>query len=422
MNEPIRVLYVEAYPGFRGAQRSLATLASCWQRGAAVQATVRCTHEGRAAQGYRALGIPVEIHPAPKELREVGGGLTRRGLPGLLALLPRLLADSLRWFRRLRADPPDLVHCNQARGALLVGPAARALGLPLLWHQRGRLDLPPIARRLATALATDIVCVSNDVRECFPPSLRSRIRVVPNAFDSEHRPAPETVAARREWLEAEAARQGAGEAPIHLVTASSFLPYKGLHHLVDALGSLLEHRPDLRRRLVWTLLGDSESDPARERYRRELELRIENLTHAPVVLWAGWQQAPLPFLAAADLVLLPTVASETFRFRDGTRARAECSEGLPRTVLEALALGRAVIATDVAGVRDLIEHEESGWVVPPGDPGALERAIEELVDDPERRQRLGRAGARRAEGFAPGTMANTMTDLYREILERRWRR
>lgn len=427
----MKVLYVEAYPGFRGAQRSLATLVGSLVRpvagspDAAVDPTIRCTHAGRAADGYRRQGLRVEIHPAPARLLELGGGLARRGLAGQLATVGLgLVPDTWRWLRRLRLERPDLVHCNQARGVLLAGPAARLLGLPVIWHQRGLLDLPGWARTLASRLATDTVCVSTAVRESLPEGIRHRARVIANGIDTGSLPDQSTVLDRRHRLEAEAARLGARAGAVHLVTASSFLPYKGLHHLATALGALLHRRPDWRQRLVWTVLGDSEGDPARERYRHHLEQQVAALPHAPTVFWAGWLDDPLPVLAAADLVVLPTLEAETFRFADGETLDVTCSEGLPRTVLEALALGRVVVATDVAGVRDLVVDGESGKIVPPGDPEALARTLETLLDSAARRHRLGEAARQRAKLFSAKTKGEEMMSLYHQILTHghTWRR
>ena len=79
------------------------------------------------------------------------------------------------------------------------------------------------------------------------------------------------------------------------------------------------------------------------------------------------------------------------------------SEGLPRVVMEAMARGRPVVASDVGGMRELVIEGETGRVVPVGDPGALAKALAETLGDREAAERMGREARRRAEERDPGT-------------------
>jgi glycosyltransferase involved in cell wall biosynthesis len=88
--------------------------------------------------------------------------------------------------------------------------------------------------------------------------------------------------------------------------------------------------------------------------------------------------------AAADVVVVPSVIDS-----QGD------SDGLPNVVLEAMASGRAVVASDVAAVSDAVEHEVTGLLVPPGDPSALAAALRRLQADPALRARLGKAARQR---------------------------
>jgi glycosyltransferase involved in cell wall biosynthesis len=96
-------------------------------------------------------------------------------------------------------------------------------------------------------------------------------------------------------------------------------------------------------------------------------------------------------------------------------------EGLPLALLEALAAGAAAVVTPVGGVRDVLgAGEERGEPValtsPPGDVAALASAIERLLDDPELRRRLGRAGSERvAAHFSRAAMARATASLYDEL-------
>jgi glycosyltransferase involved in cell wall biosynthesis len=91
-------------------------------------------------------------------------------------------------------------------------------------------------------------------------------------------------------------------------------------------------------------------------------------------------------LAAADVVVVPSVVD-----------RAGNVDGLPNTLLEALAAGRAVVASRVGGIPDVVTHEQDALLVPPGDAAALAEALRRLVREPETRERLARAARRLAE-------------------------
>ena len=92
-------------------------------------------------------------------------------------------------------------------------------------------------------------------------------------------------------------------------------------------------------------------------------------------------------------------------------------EGLPITLLEAMACGRPIVATDVGGNRDIVVDGETGILVPVGDPAALARRVCDLLNDPCLRRRLGDAGRRRVEDdFSIGRSVARTGDLYEQVV------
>ena len=125
------------------------------------------------------------------------------------------------------------------------------------------------------------------------------------------------------------------------------------------------------------ILGEGREAPA-------LERQIASGGLEGRVVLAGFRPDIRPYLAAADLVVNPWL-----------------TEGMPNVVLEAMAAGAAVLATDVGGVGELIDPGRTGWLAPPGDAGALAEAIAAALADPARARALARAGAARAaESFS----------------------
>ena len=92
------------------------------------------------------------------------------------------------------------------------------------------------------------------------------------------------------------------------------------------------------------------------------------------------------------------------------------SEGLPITLIEAMALGRAVVATDVGGIPEVVEDGVTAKIVPPRNPAALAGAMLELLKAPQRSRRLGEAGQAVArERFSANRMVGMTEELYLEL-------
>jgi len=127
---------------------------------------------------------------------------------------------------------------------------------------------------------------------------------------------------------------------------------------------------------------------------------IQEYVRRGVVLAPGWQKDVIPWLAITDIFVLPS-------YREGT----------PVTVLEAMAMGLPVVATDVPGCREAVVHGETGFLVPPRNVGELVRAIQKLAEDPALRQRMGQAGRERVvQHFAVERIVEQYLDLYAELL------
>jgi glycosyltransferase involved in cell wall biosynthesis len=115
----------------------------------------------------------------------------------------------------------------------------------------------------------------------------------------------------------------------------------------------------------------------------------------------GWQDDMAPVLARSNVVCLPSYG-----------------EGLPKALLEAAACGRAIVATDVPGCREIVRHGENGLLVPPRDSSALASALKVLIEDPGLRQRMGLRGRELAvTEFSADVVARATLDLYKQLLQ-----
>jgi glycosyltransferase involved in cell wall biosynthesis len=164
---------------------------------------------------------------------------------------------------------------------------------------------------------------------------------------------------------------GARPDDLVLFTAGRFVRKKGFEYLVDAVGRLAPTWPSLR--LVIGGGGDLD-DELRARAR---ERGVADRVRFPGVLA---QDEVARCLAGADLAVMPSVHDD-----------AGNVDGLPNTVMEALASGTALVATRVGGIPAVIEHERTGWLVAERDAAALAVAIEGLLARPEARAAIGSA-------------------------------
>lgn len=314
--------------------------------------------------------------------------VTWRGFrPGerLLVFL-RALVSLARWCLR---RGPRVAHIHMAaRGSLyrktLCVFLVRALRRPaILQLHAGPGDIEEFAARLGPLrrlwlraglrAAGRVLAVSQGsartLERCFGIE---GVGVVPNM-------APAVPA---EWAEATPA-----DPPTVLYLGGFQNEVKGGVVLIEALGSLLAELPSAE----FELAGPGEPP------RALTELTAER----PNVRWTGWldEGAKREALGRCAVFVLPST-----------------SEGLPVALLEAMAWGRAIVATRVGGVPDVVTDGEDAALVDPGDPRALAAAIRDLIDDPERRARLGCAARRRAEALNEDEVCGRLDRLYRELV------
>lgn len=252
----------------------------------------------------------------------------------------------------LRARDPLLVHAN----SLLTLPeaaVARAAGKPVLVHAHEPMPPPPKgppARLVLGLIAHDVIAPSRATADSVA-GWRVRPAVVYNGLS----------------LPAVAASRAGDRLVIGSVAAVA--PRKGIDVLVEAFRIVRERQPDAALRLVGDYLDDADAGWARDVLERAAALGVEWTPRADV-----WGELP---------------SWDVF-------AIASRRDPFPLAVLEAMACGLPVVATDVGGIPEQLGGE-GGRLVAAEDPPALAEALLELGADPDLRERLGQAGRRRVE-------------------------
>jgi len=215
-------------------------------------------------------------------------------------------------------------------------------------------------------LASRIIADNHDMPDLFFNrfGLQKKVRVIPHSVDIERFKSIEVD------LKQFSQAYNLPRETILVGLTAHLVPIKGLDILIDAASQI----PDLH--LFFAGRADD------EHHKADLDDRIERLGLQDRVHFIGYVSKMPEFLAQMDIIALPT------------RKRGE---GCPVALLEAMACGKACIATDVPGSRDIIENGITGMLVPPEDPDALASAIRKLVENPDLRQRLGDAARKRIE-------------------------
>ncbi len=297
--------------------------------------------------------------------------------------------------RLIKGERVTLVHTHTSKAGFLGRLAAWLARVPVIVHTpHGHIfygyygpGLTALYVRLEqlTARLTDRIVVLTDrgIDEHLGRGIgrREQFRVIPSGVDLEaiRCGAPPYDRAR--------ARLGVEPETRLIVGLGRLEPVKGFQSLVKALPSVLSVVPSARVLLV----GEGS-------LRAELRSEARGLGVADRVEITGAQLNPAAFLAAADLVVVPSL-----------------NEGMGRVLVEAMALGRPVVATRVGGIPAVVADGETGLLVPPGDPPALGRAVSQLLKDPGLSQRMGEAGRRRAEQFSLAVMESRLLNLYRDL-------
>ncbi len=298
-----------------------------------------------------------------------------------------------RLARLARRHRVAVLHAHGGAGALVAGPAGRLAGVPaVIVTVHGSLCLGSGLRRRAAALAQRGVLRLTDRVITVADGLRAELLaqglVRPDQVVTVHNGTAPPDGLSREAARAEIRRElGLGPDRSLVGTVARLAPQKGLEYLVRALARLKAREP----RPVLVVVGDGP---------RRGELASEAGTLGVTAVFLGHRADVAWLLGAFDLFVLPSV-----------------TEGLPLVVLEAMAAGCPVVAARVGGVSEAVRDGATGWLVPPADPDALARAIDEALANPIRAQAYAAAARVRVRRrFTVDRMVEKTLAVYREAL------
>ena len=368
--EIVNVLYVHGVSQIGGAERELLTWLQFLDR-TRIHPYVVCPDNGSLLAELEKLNIPY-------------ASITLPAWRKLLHVFRRPLAI-IQLINIIRRWHVDVLHVNDYWWAPLGIIAGRLTGRPCLVHVRQEIERRKISQYWLNR-GNPIVPVSHSIADVLSKAgvssenihvLWSGIPVKNRALSS---PSPETSAILKNI-------QGT---PV-IGTVANLFPRKGLGYLVQAMEGLVKAFPHIVLVIVGT--GDEE-------YERQLHVQINQLQLTEHVLFAGFQEHPELFIARFDVFVLPSVL-----------------EGLGIVLLEAMALGKPVVASKVGGIPEVVDHQKTGLLVRAADVEDLRKGLFTLCQNPEIRRQMGiEAQKRVAERFSLEIMIDGLYGLYEGVL------
>lgn len=390
----MRLLSVIHGPVFGGAHNQLLRLRDPLARRGCETVAVLPDEPGNAVARLREAGVEVVVMPLHR-LRA-----SMRAAPHVA--LARSLVREVRALRRLiRERGIDVVQAHGPTNpqAAVAGRLAGAGVVWQLYDTRTPMALRRATMPLVVALADVITSWGVAVAGMHPGAVRLGDRLVP-VFPPLDAAEYEGVPERRPHARAQL---GAGHRDLVIGTVGNLNPQKGHEHLVGAFARARQVEP----RAVLRVLGAS--SPAHPEYEQRLREEAAELGLPPrAVEFADPRDRVPELLPGFDVFALTSVPR---------------SEGMPTAILEAMATGLPVVATDVGSVSELVEHGTTGLVVPPEDPAAIGAALARLLSHPDERRTMGERGRQRArERFSLDALADLHLGAYELAVARRGQR
>ena len=343
------------------------------------------------ARGLRARGLDVEVAASPN------GELFRRlqaefpiwALRMQNDLAVRKVFSLARYCRERRID---VVDAHTARGHSLGFALRLFASTPRLVVHR-HIDLPPkpTNRFIYRSRRVDrFIAISSKVRDVLLSSgvPADRISLIRSTVDA----APfRNLDRSREHAET-ASRLGVGADRALIGSIAQLAPYKGHAVLLEALSILRKQGQGFH----CVIAGEG-------RLRAQLDSRIAELKLTDSVTMLGFRRDVPRLMAGLDIFVMPSI-----------------TEGLGLAILEAFHAGTPVVASNTGGIPELVEHDVTGLLSPPGDATALADNLKRLLLDPDLRQRLATNGRRLAcERYRLDDMIDATLGVYRDVLNDR---
>jgi len=277
-----------------------------------------------------------------------------------------------------------LLYLNNQPSSNLEGIlAAQQVGVPIIQHARSNASLLPAEVKMINRNITSMICVSNGLKENYIKQgvLGNIVTVVHNGIDVTREPeVPREIVLRS---------LDAGKDEVVVGMVGSLMKRKGFDIFIRAL----RHLKDAGAQFKGVIIGDG---PEKEHLSRLVEKF--NLTER--IVFTGFRADGLSYINALDILVLSSP-----------------EEGFPRVILEAMLMNKPVVVSDIPGPSELVVHNETGYLVPAGQPSAFADCLRRLIAQPEMRKQMGKKGRERViEHFSVEKYVHGVDSVFKKVL------
>ncbi|UCE22866.1 MAG: glycosyltransferase family 4 protein [Candidatus Aminicenantes bacterium] len=311
-----------------------------------------------------------------------------------------VIADAIAFFkiRRFLAKKKfDVVHTHTSKAGLLGRFAARLAGVPVVVHTPhghvffGYFGLMKtkifiLLEKLANRMTDRIVALTHREKAdyiSYRTCPEEKLTVIPSGIElnkfREYTPSNKTKLKKE---------IGLPENSFVVGTAGRLVPVKGPEFLINASQTIIPKHPNT----CFLFAGDG---PLKE----DLQKKANEAGGEKNIFFLGWRDDIEHILSIFDVFCLPSL-----------------NEGMGRVLVEAMAHGIPIVASDVGGIPDLVTHGKNGFLVPPKNPEELAKHIQILIEDEAKRKKMGEAGKKMAQKFSHESMVKNIAALYEELL------
>ena len=299
-------------------------------------------------------------------------------------------------YRLFAKEKPTIVHTHTSKAGFLGRVAAKGAGIPIIIHTPHghvffgyfgafKTKIFIFLERLASRITDKIVALTHGEKEdylFFKIADKEKFVVINSGIELEkfkELPFPLKQDFKKEL--------GIPQNALIVGTVGRLVPVKGLKFLIEAAREIISRYPNT----FFVFTGDGY-------LRRDLEKRASDLGIKENVVFLGWRNDAAKIISVTDIFVLPSL-----------------NEGMGKVLAEAMALGKPIVASNVGGIPDLVIHGKNGFLVPSKNSRELAKYIQILLEDKEKREKMGREGREMAGNFSHEIMIKKISRLYKEL-------
>ncbi len=341
-----------------------------------------------------------EIKAKEKDIQKLESeGVEFTQCPSLLRRI-NIIKDLKAFFdiwRKIKKYNPLIVHTHSSKAGLIGRSAAKLARVPIIVHSPHghvffgyfgpfKTKLFIILEKIASRITDKIVTLTNREKKdhlLFKIANEDKFSVICSGIELN-------LIKESNYDEKQNFKKELGIPKNSLIvgTAGRLVPVKGPEFLIKASKYIISKYPDT----YFIFAGDGPLE--QDLKKKTLEMGVsEN------IIFLGWSDNLAKIISIYDIFVLPSL-----------------NEGMGRVLVEAMALGKSIVASNIGGIPDLVIHEKNGFLVTPENPKELAKYIQVLLEDKNKREKMGLAGKEIAMNFSAESMIEKISSLYEELL------